>query len=75
MKEKPILKEAIAQRIIELRKEHNLKQIDLADHLGWTRQNMRKTESGKQNMGTLKLYEICKFFKISLSDFFKSINL
>ena len=74
MQETP-LKEVIAKRIIELRVTHNLKQNELAGYLGWSNQNMQKAESGAQNIGTPKLKHICDYFNITLSDFFKSIDM
>lgn len=61
----------IAMKIKQLRDEKGISQetfyIDTDIHIG-------RIETGKSNITVSTLYDICKYFGVSLSDFFKDIN-
>lgn len=62
---------SIAQRIKQLRIEKGVSQetffIETDIHIA-------RIESGKSNITVSTLSDICKYFKISLSDFFSTIE-
>ena len=70
LKNKKLLK-YITFRIKELRKERNITQeifyFDTNIHIG-------RIEQGKLNISVSTMYEICKYFNVSMSDFFKNIE-
>lgn len=56
----------LASNIQFLRKEKQLSQAALADHLGMTRSKIASYENGKAEPSALKLVELTRFFNISL---------
>ncbi|MFA7637410.1 MAG: helix-turn-helix domain-containing protein, partial [Monoglobales bacterium] len=64
-----INKEQVGKRIAELRKKHNITQIELARRLGITNRAVSKWESGISAPSMETLYKICKCFSVS-TDFF-----
>lgn len=69
IKNKALLKK-IAQKIKILRQEHNISQegfyLDTGIHIG-------RIESAQANITVSTLDAICKYFKISLKEFFDEI--
>ena len=57
--------------IAELRKKNKMKQIDLADKLGITRQYLCQIEKGKHKPSMNIIYEISKNLKITLKQAIK----
>lgn len=58
----------IGQNIIKLRKEHNIKQYELAKLLNTTRSTICAYEKGKTLILTAFLYQICKHFNVSMDE-------
>lgn len=58
-----------ANKLQELRKEHNVKQEVLAKELKFTQQAYRKLERGASNFTPQILKKICNYFGVSASTF------
>lgn len=58
--------EQITERLIKLRKEHNLSQEQLADELGVSRQAVSKWERGEASPDTDNLIALAKLYDTSL---------
>ena len=56
----------IAYKILQLRKESGISQLDLAKKLGTTQSNIARLEAGRQNFTTETLQKIATIFKRSL---------
>ena len=59
------IKEAFAQRLIELREDKNVTQHVLADDLGITRQSLSLYEKADRAINIELLYKIAKYFNVS----------
>lgn len=57
-------------RIQELRKELRIRQEDLADAVGVTRQTIISLENGKYNASLQLAYKISRFFKLRIEEVF-----
>jgi putative transcriptional regulator len=57
-------------RIQELRKERRIRQEDLADAVGVTRQTIISLENGKYNASLQLAYRIAKFFDRQIEQVF-----
>ena len=57
-------------RIQELRKEQKIRQEDLAEAVGVTRQTILSLENGKDNASLLLAYKIAKDFNKHIEDIF-----
>jgi transcriptional regulator with XRE-family HTH domain len=55
-----------AERLKALRKEKNLKQIDMAQMLDVTDRHYQRMEYGKVNVPALSLIALADFFNVSL---------
>ena len=64
--EKQFLKN-LGERIIEIRKQKNLMQIELSSNLNMEDSSLRRIEKGRTNTTILMLKKICKELNISLS--------
>lgn len=69
--DKQIELKKLGARIRKLREEQNIKQEQLALSAGIERSYMGAIERGERNPTYLKIVQIAKALKISLSDFFK----
>ncbi len=67
-KDKKILLKELAVRIKALRKERGLTQMDCYND---TNIHFARIEQGKRDISYTTLYNICVYFKISMSDFFE----
>ena len=56
--------------IKQLRKEHGIRQEDLADALNVTRQTVISLENGKYNASLQLAYKIAKYFNKSIEEIF-----
>ena len=54
------------QRLRDMRKDHDLKQSDIADLLQTTQEQVSKYETGKQMMGIDKYIKLAKYYNVSL---------
>lgn len=61
------------QQIQKLRKEKNLTQEDLAEHVGVDRSYMGFVERGERNPTLDKIIKIAKALKVTLSELFASV--
>ena len=57
-------------RLEEIRKEHGMKQEDLADALEVSRQTIGSLENGRYNPSIILAFKIAKYFNISIEDIF-----
>ena len=57
-------------RIQELRKEKKIRQEDLADAVGVTRQTIISLENGKYNASLQLAYKIARYFDRQIEDVF-----
>ena len=57
-------------RIQELRKEQKIRQEDLADAVGVTRQTIISLENGKYNASLQLAHRIARYFDLKIEDIF-----
>ena len=57
-------------RIQELRKERQIRQEDLADAVGVTRQTIISLENGRYNASLQLAYRIARFFGYTIEEIF-----
>lgn len=57
-------------RIEEIRKEHDLKQEDLAAALEVSRQTISSLENGRYNPSIILAFKIAKYFNLSIEEVF-----
>ena len=62
----------IANRLVQLRKQHNLSQEELAEKLGISRQAVSKWERAESSPDTDNLISIAKLYNVSLDDLLKT---
>ena len=60
----------MSNRIQELRKERKIRQEDLADAVGVTRQTIISLENGKYNASLQLAYRIARYFEKQIEDIF-----
>lgn len=58
----------IANRLVQLRKQHNMSQEELAEKLGISRQAVSKWERAESSPDTDNLISIAKLYNVSLDD-------
>ena len=58
------------KRIQELRKERKIRQEDLAEAVGVTRQTIISLENGKYNASLQLAYRIARYFERQIEDIF-----
>lgn len=71
IKNKKLLQQ-IAYQLKKLRNQRNLTQEDFFND---TNIHIGRIETGRNNISISTLDAICKYYNISLSDFFKAIDL
>ena len=57
-------------RLEELRKEHNIKQEELAAALEVSRQTIGSLENGRYNPSIVLAFKIARYFNLSIEDIF-----
>ena len=57
-------------RLEELRKEHNIKQEELAAALDVSRQTNGSLENGRYNQSIVIAFKIARYFNMSIEDIF-----
>ncbi len=62
--------EKLGDRIVEIRQEKKIKQIELSDFLDMDDGSLRRIESGRTNPTTTTLLSIAKALKVSVADLF-----
>ena len=67
------LQKKIGERIVQLREDRGLRQIDLANKLEIEDSALRRIESGRTNCTIWTLYKISIALGVNLNDFLKSI--
>lgn len=68
------LKEKIGQTIIDIRKEKEISQENLALEAGIGRHYMSDIENGKRNISIDIIERICTHFKMPISEFFARVE-
>jgi len=65
------LKEVIMKnRLEEIRKQHGIRQEDLASILGVSRQTIGSLENGRYNPSITLAFKIARYFGMSIEDIF-----
>ena len=54
----------------EIRKQHGIRQEELADALGVTRQTIGSLENGRYNPSILLAFKIARYFAMSIEEIF-----
>ena len=62
----------IANRLVQLRKQHGLSQEELAEKLGISRQAISKWERAESSPDTDNLISIAKLYNVSLDELLKT---
>ena len=57
-------------RLEEIRREHGLKQEELADILEVSRQTIGSLENGRYNPSIILAFKIARYFRMSIEDIF-----
>lgn len=57
-------------RLEELRKEHGIKQEELADALQVSRQTIGSIENGRYNPSIILAFKIARYFNLSIEEIF-----
>lgn len=57
-------------RLEEIRKQHGIRQEELADALGVTRQTIGSLENGRYNPSILLAFKIARYFAMSIEELF-----
>ncbi|APM39802.1 helix-turn-helix transcriptional regulator [Clostridium kluyveri] len=57
-------------RLEEIRKQHGIKQEDLAAALGVSRQTIGSLENGRYNPSIILAFKIAKYFNMSIEEIF-----
>lgn len=68
--DRDVLRDALRQ----LRRHSGLRQIDLAERLGWPQSVVSKNESGERRLDILELREVCHVCGVSLTDFVNDLE-
>ncbi len=66
-----LIEKKIGEKIRELRKLHGLSQMDLAEKLGLSFQQIQKYEKGLTRISVSRLSDISEIFGVDITDFFK----
>ncbi len=67
-KEQQDLLKKIGARIVEIRKEQNLTQVELGHLFDADKQTIQRLEAGRTNATILTLHKIAKAFNVTISD-------
>ena len=67
-------KEKLRSILREMRKEANLRQLDLANKLSKPQSFVSKYESGEKTLDFFEVKEICDVLNTSLPDFIKKLE-
>jgi Predicted transcriptional regulators len=62
--------ELVRNKLEEIRKEHGIKQEDLAAALEVSRQTIGSLENGRYNPSILLAFKIAKYFNMTIEDIF-----
>ena len=57
-------------RLEEIRKQHNIRQEDLAEALEVSRQTIGSLENGRYNPSIILAFKIARHFKMNIEDIF-----
>lgn len=60
----------VKNRLEEIRKQHGIKQEDLAAALGVSRQTIGSLENGRYNPSIILAFKIAKYFNMSIEEIF-----
>lgn len=62
--------DAMKNRIEEMRRQRGIKQEELADRLGVSRQTIGSLENGRYNPSIMLAFKLARFFEVSIEDIF-----
>ncbi|HJD21782.1 MAG TPA: helix-turn-helix transcriptional regulator [Candidatus Gemmiger faecigallinarum] len=57
-------------RLEELRRQHGIRQEELADALGVSRQTIGSLENGRYNPSILLAFKLARYFHLTIEDIF-----
>ena len=60
----------VKNRLEEIRKQHGIKQEDLAEALEVSRQTIGSLENGRYNPSIILAFKIARYFNMSIEDIF-----
>ena len=63
---------ATKNRLEELRRQHGIRQEELADALGVSRQTIGSLENGRYNPSILLAFKLARYFGLAIEDIFLS---
>ena len=66
-----LIEKKIGEKIRELRKLHGLSQMELAERLGLSFQQIQKYEKGMTRISVSRLSDISEVFGVDITEFFK----
>ncbi len=66
-----MIEKRIGEKIRELRKLHGLSQMELAERLGLSFQQIQKYEKGMTRISVSRLSDISEVFGVDITEFFK----
>lgn len=61
---------ATKNRLEELRRQHSIRQEELADALGVSRQTIGSLENGRYNPSILLAFKLARYFGLAIEDIF-----
>ena len=61
---------ATTNRLEELRRQHGIRQEELADALGVSRQTIGSLENGRYNPSILLAFKLARYFGLAIEDIF-----
>ncbi len=61
----------LGEKIKKLRKSRGISQMEMAENLGISYQQIQKYERGKSSLSVYRLYQIASFFNVPVSSFFE----
>ncbi len=65
---------AFGQWVRAAREKQGLYQLDVADHIGVTQSHYARMERGERSPNFIQALEICKFLKIDINDFMRTLQ-
>ncbi|WP_295718436.1 helix-turn-helix transcriptional regulator [Mucilaginibacter sp.] len=72
--EEQIFLKKLGERITAIRKEKDVKQVELSSRLNIEKANLSRIEAGNTNPTILMLRKICKHLEIDWDDLLKDLN-
>lgn len=67
------LRKAFASVLAQCRRDADLKQWQVADEMGWTRNTVTKIEGGDRSVAAEELVELCRIYKVDPNAFLSRV--